>query len=591
MNSLNISTNCPKQLKKINAIASLNSDIIFLSDTRLNTNTHGPCADLENIFLYTKGKQYNFHYNSKGSSRGVGILISTKVNINVIDMYRDDDDNILGVLCESEGAHLLLISVYGHNTNNNSHIFFDNINQCISRFKNAGCIIGGDWNLTYSANDSIYNIDIHNMAGPPSVIRSLQLGDICGQHHLSDPYRILYPERRDFTFQPRTRRTNRSRLDFFLISDCLIDTVKDCTISTGLTTELFDHKPVHVIFGKVDKNAKNKIDNCIFMHPRIMDVIAATTMDTYSHHQNNIATQAALNDQVGNLLLLLRNINDQEMDLAMNGVTQLGQLTLEGLVAQLVEGREQYTSPDVLSAMDLNCEDDTFFEVLIGNIKDSILSFQGFQKKKENIKVNMLTVRIDKLRDNFIENHQVISELETQLNGIIEGNISKKIANMKLFEGLHSEKPSPLFLSLAKKRNTGKLANIKQDSGLDFRSDEVRQEFIDTFYTNLYKKQVRNVQHNPVEEFLGEEICNSDLVSNSKLTMQESDNLEAPLTIEELDKSINDANMKSAPGIDGFSNALIKKSGSISNTLSSNMHLAATPKVSLLKISAVRQSD
>lgn len=123
VNSLNISTNCPKQLKKINAIASLNSDIIFLSDTRLNTNTHGPCADLENIFLYTKGKQYNFHYNSKGSSRGVGILISTKVNINVIDMYRDDDDNILGVLCESEGAHLLLISVYGHNTNTNSHIF------------------------------------------------------------------------------------------------------------------------------------------------------------------------------------------------------------------------------------------------------------------------------------------------------------------------------------------------------------------------------------------------------------------------------------------------------------------------------------
>jgi hypothetical protein len=36
-NSLNVSANCPKQLKKIAALISLSASIIFLSDTRLNS--------------------------------------------------------------------------------------------------------------------------------------------------------------------------------------------------------------------------------------------------------------------------------------------------------------------------------------------------------------------------------------------------------------------------------------------------------------------------------------------------------------------------------------------------------------------------
>jgi hypothetical protein len=49
------------------------------------------------------------------------------------------------------------------------------------------------------------------------------------------------------------------------------------------------------------------------------------------------------------------------------------------------------------------------------------------------------------------------------------------------------------------------------------------------------------------------------MVSNSKLFDSERDNLEAPLTVDELDKSIDKCNIRSAPGIDGFSNMFIKK--------------------------------
>lgn len=58
-NSLNISTTCPKQLKKLYSITELGTDLIFLSDLRLSNNTNN-IRDLENSFLACNRKQYIF---------------------------------------------------------------------------------------------------------------------------------------------------------------------------------------------------------------------------------------------------------------------------------------------------------------------------------------------------------------------------------------------------------------------------------------------------------------------------------------------------------------------------------------------------
>jgi hypothetical protein len=64
---------------------------------------------------------------------------------------------------------------------------------------------------------------------------------------------------------------------------------------------------------------------------------------------------------------------------------------------------------------------------------------------------------------------------------------------------------------------------------------------------------------NCIEEFLGETVVNNPIVQNSLLTHDEQISLDRPLTIEELDKSLDKANMKSAPGVDGLSNKFIKR--------------------------------
>ena len=107
---------------------------------------------------------------------------------------------------------------------------------------------------------------------------------------------------------------------------------------------------------------------------------------------------------------------------------------------------------------------------------------------------------------------------------------------MKLFEGLHSEKPSPIFLALAKSRNTGNLSLMKNDTGSEFISPAAQGEYIVTYYENLYRAPPNKdlVNDRIVEDFLGEEICASQIVRNSKITEDESVRLEAPLTLDEL---------------------------------------------------------
>jgi hypothetical protein len=93
--SLNISTKNKKTDLKVNALVKKKCDIIFLSDIRLNTVKQAHAVhDLCKKFALAG---YNFYYHSPSSSRGVGILISKKVNF-VVDANRqivDDDGNFM----------------------------------------------------------------------------------------------------------------------------------------------------------------------------------------------------------------------------------------------------------------------------------------------------------------------------------------------------------------------------------------------------------------------------------------------------------------------------------------------------------------
>ena len=260
------------------------------------------------------------------------------------------------------------------------------------------------------------------MASPPSLIRSRSLAEISDLYNLSDPFRALHPDRLDFSYRPRNELPNRSRIDFFLISDSLLEYVSNCDISAEIPTELFDHHRITLNFNTKNFKPKQNINNSILSHPRFPDVLHAAAADTYLSHASALNPGIDLDTgkrEVGSFLLLLREINDLEYDIILNGETDAKNISKENKVTELAIKKHSLPNPEQLNIISLNCPDDIFLEVLMGNIRNSLISFQSWVKKLTTLKKSILVSRINILRGEFLINSHQISGLQADLNRLV----------------------------------------------------------------------------------------------------------------------------------------------------------------------------
>ncbi len=121
---------------------------------------------------------------------------------------------------------------------------------------------------------------------------------------------------------------------------------------------------------------------------------------------------------------------------------------------------------------------------------------------------------------------------------------------------MDNEKITPHFLRIAKTVSNDSLEKIRKDDGTVFPSKNEQEAHIVKFYKDLYSlpEDMPDDFSNCVKDFLGPEICQHPVVTNSKLNDEEKNNLESLLNISELDESVTKLNLRSAPGIDGVSN-------------------------------------
>jgi Reverse transcriptase (RNA-dependent DNA polymerase) len=121
---------------------------------------------------------------------------------------------------------------------------------------------------------------------------------------------------------------------------------------------------------------------------------------------------------------------------------------------------------------------------------------------------------------------------------------------------------TPLFLKLAKGCKSGaKLSDITLPDFTLFRSDEERDEYIVNFFENIYKvpENAPPIFDGVIENFLGPNIASHPVVLNSKLTVAEAEFLNYPISLQELDNSVEKAKINTAGGPDGFNNFFIKR--------------------------------
>jgi len=199
--TLNISTKNDITVQKLVAICNLKSDFILLSDLRLNSKKQiSALHDLEKKFFL---QGYKFYHNSQNSLRGVGILINKKFSdsdFNILSTTNMADGNAMFLHLNVNNTEILLCVVYGPNKDTDIG-FYENLKNRLRQY-NCPIIMGGDWNATYDVSNVERNLDVINMLNIPSIRRSNKIHDICNDLDLVEPFRLKYPDRREYTFIP-----------------------------------------------------------------------------------------------------------------------------------------------------------------------------------------------------------------------------------------------------------------------------------------------------------------------------------------------------------------------------------------------------
>ncbi len=566
---MNIATKNIITEQKLLAITKNSTDVIFLCDLRLHSTKQIVACQEITKKLHLMG--YKFIHNSPSSSRGVGVLIkkSALENLIIHNTLRDLEGNFILLDIEHYSHRYTIGSVYGCNTNEGINMY-DNLQRDILSLKNKTLILGGDWNASYDCSPVNENIDVLNMANIPSLRRSNRIRDLCTDLDLTDPYRHLYPNNREYTFVPSgDRQLNRSRLDLFIISCDLSAHVKNVTIPHSLSSTVFDHKCVSLIFSKqansfnyfVKDNYINSEEFGVGVHIAVVECfIQHCVVDgNFSEDQKR---EVLL--QIGTLTQNLFEIDELKTREAMDGPTPLLTMLIEGKRGEIRGNLENLPSMEFLDSLTLTHTHDIFLETLILCVKNNALQEQRRLIKIKNLKKSDLISRVKSLKKvNFEDrDNNAIFRAEAALSNFVEKELKNELENYKKFELLNAERITPHFMSLVKNSTKNDCpTKICNNDGVPFENTADLKQHIGDYFKNIYKKVdngnfLGNVEN--INNFLGDEIVGKREVVNAKLTEAEKLDLDLPLTIEELTASINKSNLKSAPGSNSISNKFIK---------------------------------
>ncbi len=491
-NSLNLSsTTKPVQTKKIYAITRLKSEIILLSDIRLSSNSKtGAIANLSTDFAINPHSSYRLISHSTKNKRGVGILIKNNIGISDISAYRDNSENILAVLLtDITGKRFIVASVYGPNEYDPD--FFANLNTGIRTLGTYPTILGGDWNATYSTEPININIDCDNMTNLPNTRHSNLIHELCRSFNLSDPYRFLWPTKKDFSYVTRnTTRKNKSRLDFFLISNGLQNLTQKCYIEPCPPNKSFDHKAVTLSFKKPPRKCTRSpmINHLTLSDPVSMLIAKISAIETYAHHLVN-PNYINLADTTGNARRLIREAGPPPHQLPDEEVTQE---TVNGYNTRKtqVENILNNISLHDLETQPLQCNPDIFMEILLNNIRNDIVSYQAFLNINSNKLKKSLRTQIDNLKASDENDLTALPDLELRLNRIIEQELESDLRKYNIYQNIHNEKMTPVFLKLAKIGNlTHTLDEIRDNDNNPFPDKISQNRYIHDYFKNIYKKK------------------------------------------------------------------------------------------------------
>lgn len=489
-----ISYNCQglsnngKRIDVFQHLKEIESDIYCLVDTHFTTR--------EETFISLQWGS-DCVFNSKTSnSRGIAILFNSNTDYKIHGQINEDTANYLILDISVQNNRFTLAVIYGPNSDNPQ--FFKSLFEDIDKLENDSVIICGDFNLVLDPKLDYHNYkQINNKKARQILLEEMEA------RNLSDPYRILSPLKRRYTWRRRTP-FQQSRLDFFVISEDIQHYVNKCDIGISYRS---DH-------------------SLIMLELNFQDRIKGKPL---WKHNNSLLSDI---DYINTINNKIKQVKEQYA---------LPVYNLENID----------TIPNEEIQFIIN--DQLFLETLLMELRGTSISFSSYKKKQKDQKEmeliqNIKTIEANLTKEKQDELEDLKSDLEKLRHEKMKGYVIRSRAQW-IEEG---EKPSKFFCSLENKNFVNKtMYKLNTGNGKIIYDQFQILEEAKTFYSNLYKNNDTDLQDRLSETYLQDSTI-------PKLNNEESNTLEGDITIEEASITLRNMSNNKSPGSDGFSSEFFK---------------------------------
>jgi exonuclease III len=412
---------------KLAAIASSMSEVILLSDTRvISSKGISSTQRIQKCLRDCKICSYSAFFHSNANSRGVAILIRNDLCYSILKDYRDDTENFYLMDIEINKTRYVIGAVYG--PNNTSREFYRCVRNSLTDAGRNGCnniILGGDRNTTVDRRPVTENIDTFQMSGLPNPKNSELLEQLCYDFALTDPYRVIYPNQRDYTYSPFGNvRLNRSRLDFFVISSNLVGNISDCRIADSVSCKLFDHKPVCLKLSQLAARTKPSCRlNNPFLENELLSLsveIAVRRVHLYSlrcdnANQNNTMLRDHELAMIRDALTSYKNLTITLGNIASQGGDVISNLNVAAMQQDVRTKLDDMSPLTIFEQANKNCNVAEFFVALTDEVRNTGARTQKFLGKLGRIEDNAIDKQLELLKTDYFKNAKQISEIENRL--------------------------------------------------------------------------------------------------------------------------------------------------------------------------------
>lgn len=227
----------------------------------------------------TEWNNHAFFSGNKSNSEGVGILLGEKFGQIDIKFFEIIIGRLIAIEFILNEIPYVIINIYGPNKDDT--FIFEKLRSFLLDKEDKTIIIGGDFNTVINPEIDKKNGNKNTQKKCREVIHKIKT-----QFNLGDIWRINNENSKSYTYRSNHKPPVFSRLDYFLVSDNIINRVKQCKIDMGYDS---DHS---IVLLTINNNMQQKgsgyfkLNNSLILDSIYQDNIRKTINETADLNKN-----------------------------------------------------------------------------------------------------------------------------------------------------------------------------------------------------------------------------------------------------------------------------------------------------------------